>query len=123
MSQVALGNVTIDLERYEVRVDVRPVSLTFMEFELLLQLARKPGRVITRDELLHAVWDGRAAVDGDTLTVHISRLRKKISLSRPWHIKTLRRRGYMLSDDDDDQPQETTGDTQSGTETEGGKDQ
>lgn len=98
MSQVALGNVTIDLERYEVRVDVRLIPLTFVEFELLLQLARTPGRVVTRDELLHTVWDGRALVGGETLTVHISRLRKKMRDSQPWAIKTIRRRGYALSD-------------------------
>ena len=98
MSHLTLGNVAIDVEGYRVRVDLRLVPLTFTEFELLLRLARKPGKVITREELLRSVWDGRSLAGKDTLTVHISRLRKKMCESQPWGIRTIRRRGYVLAD-------------------------
>jgi DNA-binding response OmpR family regulator len=100
MSDMALGNLTIDLDRYEVRVDVQPVPLTFVEFELLVRLARKPGKVLTREELTRALHDyGDLRTDSQALTVYISRLRKKLSGSHPWRIETVRRRGYALSED------------------------
>lgn len=94
---IDLGNVSIDRDRFEVRVGGRPVDLTFVEFELLCQLANNAGKVMTRRRLLEAVW-GDSGSEGDRkLTVHVSRLRKKIAGSRPWRIETVTKRGYVLA--------------------------
>lgn len=94
---INLGNVSIDRDRYEVRVAGRQADLTFVEFELLHALAKNAGKVMTRRALLQAVWSERNP-DGDRkLTVHVSRLRKKIGESWPWRIETVTKRGYVLA--------------------------
>jgi two-component system alkaline phosphatase synthesis response regulator PhoP len=68
------------------------------EFELLLYLARNKGRVLTRDQLLSAVWDYDFAGDTRIVDVHISHLREKIEKDskKPTYIKTIRGLGYKL---------------------------
>lgn len=93
---IVLGNLTVDRDRYEVRIGGKRVALTFVEFEILFYLARNAGRVVSRERLLRAVW-GEDPQDGDRkLTVHISRLRKKLRGSEPWRIQTVTKRGYAL---------------------------
>jgi DNA-binding response OmpR family regulator len=95
-TRITLGNVTIDRGRFEVLVDKHRVNLTYVEFELLYELARNAGKVIPRSRHLSNVW-GEEATDGDRkLTVHVSRLRKKMRGSRPWHIETVTKRGYAM---------------------------
>ena len=99
MSRITLGNVTIDRDRFEVWVDVRRVDLTFVEFELLYALARNAGKVLARSKLMQAVWNEPSRGQDRKLTVHMSRLRKKMRGSRPWHIETITKRGYALVGD------------------------
>ena len=96
MPRMTLGNVTIDRDRFEVWVDVRRVDLTFVEFELLYNLARNPGKVLARSRLMHAVWNEPSRGHDRKLTVHMSRLRKKMRGSEPWRIETVTKRGYAL---------------------------
>lgn len=96
-SRIALGNVIIDRDLFEVWVGDERIELTFVEFELLFTLARNPGKVIPRSRLLLAVWNERSAGEDNKLTVHISRLRKKLRGSIDWRIETVTKRGYALT--------------------------
>jgi len=96
-SRIVLGNVTIDRDRFEVWVGDRRIELTFVEFELLCTLARNAGKVIPRSRLLLAVWNERTTGEDRKLTVHMSRLRKKLRDSNHWRIETVTKRGYALT--------------------------
>ncbi len=95
---IRFGDGEIDPAARAVTVRGRPVSLTPREFDLLLFLARNPGRVFDRLELLEELWD--FAFDGDpaTVTVHVRRLREKIEAnpSRPRHLITVWGAGYRF---------------------------
>ncbi|MFF4774375.1 two-component system response regulator CseB [Microtetraspora fusca] len=90
---LAFGELTIDLEAMEVRLRGERVALTPTELKLLLEFAAEPGVVLSRDALLHRVWD--YAWDGDTrvVDVHVQRLRAKIGNGA---IETVRGFGYKL---------------------------
>jgi DNA-binding response OmpR family regulator len=75
---VIVGPVRIDTHTRDVRVGGRRVQLSQKEYELLLRLAREPERVFTKAELLHEVWQYRAAARTRTLDSHASRLRRKL---------------------------------------------
>ena len=76
------------------------LELTPKEFELLLYLAKNKGRVLTRDQLLSAVWNYDFAGDTRIVDVHISHLREKIeqNTKKPVYIKTIRGLGYKLEE-------------------------
>ena len=95
---IDLGNVSIDRDRFQVWIAGERVDLTFVEFELLSYLASNAGKVVTRQDLLRAVWSESGQARERKLTVHVSRLRKKIGESRPWRIETVTKRGYVLAD-------------------------
>ena len=92
------GALTIRPDRRQVSIGDRPVELTAREFDLLEFLARHPGQVFTRDDLLDKVWDWSYASDGGTVTVHIRRLRQKIESDpeRPRYVKTVWGVGYKF---------------------------
>ena len=96
-SRISFGNVTIDRDRFEVWVGGERIELTFVEFELLFVLARNAGKVVPRSRLLLAVWNERSTGQDRKLTVHMSRLRKKLRGSDCWRIETVTRRGYALT--------------------------
>lgn len=74
------------------------IHLTAREFDLLFFMASHPNQVFTRDQLLDSVWDFEFPGDGNTVTVHIRRLRSKLEsdASRPRHIKTVWGVGYKF---------------------------
>jgi DNA-binding response OmpR family regulator len=86
----------IDLRTRTVTFDGSPLALRTLEFELLAELARHAGRVVTRDRLLDRVWGVSFAGGTRTVDVHIAQLRKK--LGRPDVIQTVRGSGYRLLD-------------------------
>jgi DNA-binding response OmpR family regulator len=92
------GSLTIRPDRRQVSIGDRAVELTAREFDLLEFLARHPGQVFTRDDLLDKVWDWSYASDGGTVTVHIRRLRQKIESDpeRPRYVKTVWGVGYKF---------------------------
>ena len=94
---LTLGDLTVDLERYEVTRDGQPIPLTRVEFRLLTALIEAGGRVLTRDQLLDAVW-GRDQADvlDRTVDVHVGRLRDKLGddADRPRYVATVRGIGY-----------------------------
>lgn len=96
--QIEIGKLKIYPEKYEAYVDEELLELTLKEFELLLYLAQNKGRVLSRDQLLSAVWNYEFAGDTRIVDVHISHLREKIEVEtkKPVYIKTLRGLGYKL---------------------------
>ncbi len=80
---LALGSVSLDVARREVRVADRPVQLTAREYELLKVLMAQPGRVVTRQRLLRSVWGAAYAEEAHYLHVYVSRLRRKLAQADP----------------------------------------
>jgi DNA-binding response OmpR family regulator len=76
--QLAAGDVVLDLERLSVTLRGEPVSLTAREVLVLRYLLDRPGRIITRAQLLTDVWGYQYTGDHRTVDVHISRLRRKL---------------------------------------------
>jgi two-component system alkaline phosphatase synthesis response regulator PhoP len=95
---IQISDLKLVPEQYEAYFNEELLELTLKEFELLLYLARNKGRVLTRDQLLSAVWDYDFAGDTRIVDVHISHLREKIEKDskKPTYIKTIRGLGYKL---------------------------
>jgi len=93
---LTVGDVAIDVPAHQVTRGGRPVSLTPLEFDLLVALARKPRQVFTREVLLEQVWGYRHAADTRLVNVHVQRLRSKIEHDpeRPEVVLTVRGVGY-----------------------------
>jgi len=83
-----------------VRLDGQPVDLTGLEFDILVALVRRAGRVISRDALLSEAGRGDVVVSERTVDVHISHLRQKLGDEQQRLIKTVRGVGYVLSKDE-----------------------
>lgn len=97
MSQVlVMGELTIDIVGHVVRRGDTVLSLTPLEFDLLVCLARKPGQVFTREVLLQEVWGYRHSADTRLVNVHVQRLRAKVERDpeRPEVVLTVRGVGY-----------------------------
>ena len=91
-----VGELTIDLERYEVTVAGRRVSLKYKEFQLLVLLASNPGRVYSRESLLSQVWEYDYLGGTRTVDVHVRRLRSKIESPGRTFIETIYQVGYRF---------------------------
>jgi len=95
---IELEDMTIDPDGRRVFVRGEEVSLTQREFDVLLFLARHPGQVFSRNQLMDAVWQYSFYTDTSTVTVHIRRLRAKIEPdpAQPRHIQTVWGVGYRF---------------------------
>ncbi|ALG85590.1 MtrAB system response regulator MtrA [Gordonia phthalatica] len=93
---LAIGPVEIDVPAHKVTRDGIPISLTPLEFDLLVALARKPRQVFTRDVLLEQVWGYRHPADTRLVNVHVQRLRAKVETDpeNPEIVLTVRGVGY-----------------------------
>ncbi|MGI8417648.1 MAG: MtrAB system response regulator MtrA, partial [Nakamurella sp.] len=91
-----VADVEIDVPGHQVTRDGEPISLTPLEFDLLVALARKPRQVFTREVLLEQVWGYRHAADTRLVNVHVQRLRSKIEKDpeHPEVVVTVRGVGY-----------------------------
>lgn len=87
------GNLTIDPEKFIVKIDQLEVSLAKKEFELLLLLAHKPGRVFLRQEIMNQVWGNDVIVGDRTIDVHIRKIRQKLGVDC---ITTVKGVGYKF---------------------------
>ena len=85
----------IDPAAREVRRDGIPVELTYKEFELLKLLCENRGTVLTRDDILHAVWDYDFAGETRTVDMHVKTLRQKLGEG---YIQTVRGVGYKIEE-------------------------
>lgn len=96
-SVISLGDLDIFPEKYEVLLQGKPIPLRPKEFEVLLYLARHPGIVVTRDELMNEVWGFDYFGGQRTVDVHVSSLRKKLELNQQSvRIDSVRGVGYKL---------------------------
>lgn len=89
--------ISVDKRNYKVLVDCEEISLSSMEFQLLLLLIENKNRTVTRQSLLEMIWDTNGNyVNDNTLTVTMKRLREK--LHNPQCIKTIRSFGYRMEE-------------------------
>ena len=96
--RLELGGLTIDPGGREVRLDGEAVSLTALEFDLLLTLASRPGFVFSRSRLLERVWDQDYFGGEHVVDVHVANLRKKLGddPAGPRFVETVRGVGYRF---------------------------
>jgi DNA-binding response OmpR family regulator len=94
------GDLRIDFDKRAVEIRGEPVRLTYVEFEILAALARSPGRVFSRTQLLDRVWGDSAYRDPRTIDVHIRHLREKLERDSktPELLLTVRGVGYRYRD-------------------------
>ena len=90
---LTIDNLTIDPERFIVKLDEKEIILAKKEFELLYLLALKPGRVFLRHEILNSVWGKEVIVGDRTIDVHIRKIRQKIGIDC---ITTVKGVGYKF---------------------------
>lgn len=93
--RIVCGKMIIDLARHEVRVEGKQINLTPTEFRLLQVLASQPGRVFTRERLIHRAIGEEVIVTERNVDVHIRSIRKKLAFSRDF-IETIRGVGYRF---------------------------
>lgn len=93
--EVCVGALTINRARHRASVDGRDVALTRKEFDLLELLARAPGVVFTREQILRALWGSSWPTAGRSLEVHVASLRGK--LGERGLVETVRGVGYRLA--------------------------
>ncbi len=91
-----LADIAIDILEHTITRDGKEIPLTRLEFDLLVALAKEPGRVFTREALLSEVWGYRHSTDTRLVNVHIQRLRAKVEhdSENPTIITTVRGIGY-----------------------------
>jgi DNA-binding response OmpR family regulator len=89
------GGVVIDVKRHEVTADGVPVTLTATEFRILQFMASRPGRVLSRDEIIDAALGRDAAVFDRTIDVHMTSIRRKLGKHGD-QIETVRGFGYKF---------------------------
>ena len=92
-SVLTCGDLEIDAAAHEVRKSGEKVELTYKEFELLRLLASRRGMVLTRDDILQAVWDYDFAGETRTVDMHVKTLRQKLGEG---YIQTVRGVGYKM---------------------------
>jgi DNA-binding response OmpR family regulator len=95
--RLLVADLVIDTATREVYRAGKRADLTGLEFDILLALARRPGRVIPRDRLLAEAGRGDVVVGERTVDVHISHVRQKLGDDPPRLIKTVRGVGYVLA--------------------------
>ena len=100
---ITVGDLVIDVAGHTVKRDGENLSLTPLEFDLLVCLAKKPWQVFTREVLLEQVWGYRHAADTRLVNVHVQRLRSKVEIDpeNPRIVLTVRGVGYRAGDDSD----------------------
>ncbi len=98
-NEIVVGDLTLDLDRFEVIVRNEIIDLTLREFEVLKYLANQPGQVVTREVLLEKVWGYEYYGDIRTVDVTVRRIREKIEkdTSAPKILITKRGVGYYIA--------------------------
>ena len=98
-NQILVGDLFLDLDKFEVKVRGKVIDLTLREFEVLKYLAQQPGQVVTRETLLEKVWGYEYYGDIRTVDVTVRRIREKIEIdtSSPQILVTKRSVGYYIA--------------------------
>lgn len=96
-SSFAFDDLTIDLKRRRVRQGPSEIRLTRLEFDLLVIFAREPGKVLSRAELIEGAWPKGVFVDPRTVSVHVGRLRRRLTANGGRDmIRSVRGSGYAF---------------------------
>ncbi len=98
--RITLGSLVVDVEARAVRVADETIDLTGLEFDLLVALVRRAGRVVPRTALLELAGRNDVTVSDRTVDVHVSHLRKKLGDDPPKLIRTVRGVGYQVVKDE-----------------------
>ncbi|MGI6451544.1 MAG: response regulator transcription factor [Desulfitobacteriia bacterium] len=95
---ITLGDLEIDLSSRTIRLNGQELNFSYTEFELTSLMAKKPGKVFTREEILNAIWSTDCYLESRTIDVHIRRIRKKFAEAAGSNIiiETVRNVGYRL---------------------------
>lgn len=98
-NKIKVGNLSLDLDKFEAKVGDEVIDLTLREFEVLKFLANQPGQVVTRETLLEKVWGYEYYGDIRTVDVTVRRIREKIEkdTSTPKMLITKRGVGYYIA--------------------------
>lgn len=98
-NEISVGDLYLDLDKFEVKVRGKIIDLTLREFEVLKYLAKQPGQVVTRETLLEKVWGYEYYGDIRTVDVTVRRIREKIEqdTSTPKILITKRSVGYYIA--------------------------
>lgn len=88
--------ITLDHAKHSVSVSGAPVELTFKEYALLKLLIEQPEHVVTREKILHLIWDTDIPVESRTVDMHLRTLRKKLG-DAGRYVQTVRKVGYKLT--------------------------
>ena len=98
-NKIEVGDLSLDLDKFEVKVRGQIIDLTLREFEVLKYLAKQPGQVVTREVLLEKVWRYEYYGDIRTVDVTVRRIREKIEkdTSSPKILITKRGVGYYIA--------------------------
>jgi DNA-binding response OmpR family regulator len=99
-SVLRVGDLEVDGGRFEVRVGGTPVSLTAKEFGIVELLAREPGRVFTRGQIIDKTFGFEQDVSERTVDAHVVNLRRKIEINpaEPRYVQTVYGRGYRMAE-------------------------
>ncbi|MBS4201124.1 response regulator transcription factor [Bacillus sp. FJAT-49732] len=94
---LTVGELTLNLQNSFLEYRDKKASLTKNEFQILFLLMKKAGQIISRDEIMRALWEDEQFIDDNTLTVNVNRLRKKLEeIGIKDAITTKKRQGYLL---------------------------
>jgi DNA-binding response OmpR family regulator len=98
---IVRGDLTIDPARRRVSVDDQEIALTPLEFDILFKLAREPGVVFTREQLMNRVWGYHDFGGGRVVDSHVARLRRKLGedVAGPRFIRTVHGVGYAFQEE------------------------
>ena len=99
--RVEINGVALDPGTREVVCDGKPMEVTTLEFDILEQLMRNAGRVVSRDGLMESLYNRKATPFDRSIDMHVSHLRRKLESSRPV-IKTIRGVGYQFCQSPED---------------------
>lgn len=96
INEILVGDLVIDIAGHSVKRGESVISLTVLEFKLLLTLAQRPWQVFSRESLLERVWEYQHSADTRLVNVHVQRLRAKIEIDpeHPQVVVTVRGVGY-----------------------------
>ncbi len=93
--KIEVNGVVLDPGRREVILDGKPIEITTLEFDILEQLMRNAGRVVSRDGLMESLYNRKSTPFDRSIDMHVSHLRRKLEGARPV-IKTIRGVGYQF---------------------------
>jgi DNA-binding response OmpR family regulator len=92
---IRMGDLTINLATYQIKIDGEPLDLTYLEYALLAFLITHPGRTYSRDNLLKRVWGFDYYGGSRTVDVHVRRVRAKLGPDYSQYLETVRGVGYL----------------------------